>query len=79
MRIDIFRPDLSYSQVEDYYLDFLIEKGQVFAFRRDDGWVIVDEGNIRRSSNGYTGPERRRKLKPLEENFGRGVSQSAHP
>ena len=45
-------------------LDFLLRSGLLFAFRRAEGWVIVEKDPIRGSGGSYTGPERRR-----SENF----------
>jgi hypothetical protein len=60
----IYQDDKRCGAVHRSRLDFLIRSGLLFAFRRAEGWVIVEKDPIRGSGGSYTGPERRR-----SENF----------
>lgn len=50
--------------IEEEYLETAITSGEIMAFRRSDGWVVIPVETVRRSSsvseNGYGGQERRR-------------------
>ncbi len=48
------------SVVSAYELDRLLEAGNVRAFRRMTGWVIVGQDPIRGKGGAYNGRERRR-------------------
>jgi len=47
-------------------LDSLIHSGQLFAFRRADAWVVVENGPVRGVGGSYSGPERRNPLPCIE-------------
>ncbi len=58
----VFRSDEGFQYVPDYLLDRLISKGEIQAFRRSDGWVVIGLDPVRGEDGGsYTGPERRRR------------------
>ena len=60
MLIEVCSKNFIYRMIDKQVLDDLIEEGEIFAFRRSAGWVIVDEGSVRDASEQYSGPERRR-------------------
>ena len=46
--------------VKDHNLELLIEAGQIFKFKRCNGWVEVASGDLRKPKRGaYFGRERR--------------------
>ncbi len=51
-------------------LNILLEEGEVKAFRRSTGWVVIGHDAVRGGGSSYDGPERRRMRKRLCE---RGV------
>jgi hypothetical protein len=56
----IYQDDKRCGAVHRSRLEFLIRSGLLFAFRRAEGWVIVEKDPVRGSGGNYTGPERRR-------------------
>lgn len=60
MLIRVLYKDNSSGMVKDYLLDDLITSGKIVAFYRSSGWVAVGRDPVRKSSDGYEGPERRR-------------------
>lgn len=50
-------------------LDKLIMKNLIVAFRRQEGWVFIEEGPIRISggTDDYIGPERRRQFGSFQD------------
>lgn len=46
--------------VPPYVLDFMLSFGEIYAFERSSGWVIVGRDPIRAARTPYYGPERRR-------------------
>lgn len=62
LQIEVSYPDGSTSLVGHAYLDVLIATGRIAAFRRNDGWVQLGDGNARLrdyAHNNYQGQERR--------------------
>ncbi len=55
----IYSDDKRCGAVHSSRLDFLIRSGLLFAFRREDEWVLVEEDTVRGSGGNYNGPERR--------------------
>jgi hypothetical protein len=55
--INIFRePD----SVPPHVLDRMLTYGEIYAFERSSGWVIVGRDPVRKARGPYYGPERRR-------------------
>ncbi len=48
--------------VEESCLQEMIDSGEIFAFRRSDGWVTVIYDRIRVKQTNYSGPDRRKHL-----------------
>lgn len=59
MTIEVCRKNYTYDLVEDQMLDELIEREEIVAFRRSDGWAIIGEDRLRETYQKYSGPERR--------------------
>jgi hypothetical protein len=59
MKIDVIRPDKTTEQVEDSFLQVMIDRGKVAAFRRSNGWAHVGADPIRSTQTTFTGKDRR--------------------
>jgi hypothetical protein len=55
----IYQSDKRFGAVHTSRLDYLIQSGLLFAFRRAHGWVIVGKDPVRGIGGSYSGPERR--------------------
>jgi hypothetical protein len=55
----IYQNEKRFGAVHSSRLDSLIQSGQLFAFRRADEWVMVENGPVRGVGGRYSGPERR--------------------
>jgi hypothetical protein len=55
----IYKNDKRCGAVHRSRLDFLIRSGLLFAFRRENEWVIVEKDPVRGMGGNYAGPERR--------------------
>jgi cbb3-type cytochrome oxidase subunit 1 len=53
---------LSTEFVEDSRLQDLIDSGEIFAFRRSEGWATVIYDPIRVQQTNYNGPDRRKQF-----------------
>lgn len=63
MLIPIITTSKEPDSVPPYVLDRMLACGQVHAFERSSGWVVVGRDPIRASRrNPYQGPERRRSI-----------------
>jgi len=60
MMIRVLYKDNTSGMVRDNLLEALINSGKIVAFHRSSGWVAVGRDPIRKSSNPYNGPERRK-------------------
>lgn len=62
MLIRVKYTDNRFDMVRPETLDRLLDAGNIQEFKRQDGWVKPDAGNLRHNKGGirYTGPERRR-------------------
>lgn len=60
MMIRVLNKDNTSGMVRDYLLDELIASGKIVAFYRSSGWVAVGRDPVRKSSEPYEGPERRK-------------------
>ena len=59
MQIEVIHRDYSTELVDDSVLDRMIDAGEIIAFRRSSGLVLIGMDPIRRGLSNYTGPERR--------------------
>ena len=56
----IYQSDKRFGAVHASRLDYLIQSGLLFAFRRAHDWVIVEKDPVRGMGGSYSGPERRK-------------------
>ena len=63
MLILVIYQDNKMRMVDDFQLDDLIASNRIKRFLRSEGWVTINDGPIRRTSNNYKGRERRRHIK----------------
>ncbi len=61
MLIPIVYTNGKHDLVKGFILDRLIENNDIVRFKRNDGWVSIDSGKLRRSriNYSYDGPRRR--------------------
>jgi hypothetical protein len=59
MQIEVIYRDYQVELVEDAQLDDLIDSGNIIAFRRSNGLVLIGMDPVRKASAAYRGPERR--------------------
>jgi len=62
----IYQSDKRFGAVHKFRLESLIESGQLFAFRRANEWVIIENDPVRGDGGGYSGPERRNTASCIE-------------
>lgn len=62
MMIRVLYKDNTSGMVRDYALDELISSNKIVAFYRTSGWVAVGRDPVRRRSEPFAGPERRKNL-----------------
>lgn len=61
MLIRVIYTNGAYDMVQPEVLDEMLARGAVAGFLRKSGWAVVGRDPVRsRSTNPYTGPERRR-------------------
>lgn len=59
MQIEVIHRDYSIELIDDSKLDTMIESGEIIAFRRSNGLVLIGMDPVRRGISSYNGPERR--------------------
>jgi len=59
MHIEVKYPGGMSEKIKPWLLDKLIQEGNIHAFKRSTGWVVVGKYNIRGMGGNYKGPERR--------------------
>jgi len=65
----IYQSDKRFGAVHPSRLESLIRSGQLFAFRRALGWVIIETDPVRGQGGSYSGPERRNCLSIFDDSF----------
>lgn len=59
MKLEVIRHDNSVEMVEDYFLQYMIDTGEITAFKRSSGWVIIGVDPIRTSRTSFSGRDQR--------------------
>jgi len=59
MQIEVIYRDYQVELVDDEQLDDLIDSGNIIAFRRSNGLVLIGMDPVRKGTVAYRGPERR--------------------
>lgn len=65
----IYQDEKRFGAVHASRLESLIRSGQLFAFRRAQGWVIIEKDPVRKPGGSYSGPERRDDVSSFVSSF----------